>query len=68
MEAYDWIKWVFSGIGVLLISWIMERWMKNRSSVSQSNHSGDGSININAGGNVNAELKGMKKDAGQESE
>lgn len=51
-------EWIFSGIGVAVISWLLFRTSVNKSNMSQK--SGDNSTNIQVGGNVTSSFRKEK--------
>lgn len=48
-------EWIFGGIGVSVISWLLFRPSGNKSSMSQQG--GDNSTNIQVGGNVTSSFR-----------
>lgn len=59
-------EWLFSGIGVVVIGWIGKLiFKKSNDSSTQTIRSGDGSINIQGGRDVNVGTKNMKSDVEQ---
>ena len=48
-------EWIFSGIGVTLISWLFFRASGTKSRMSQ--HGGDNSTNIQVGGNIKSSFR-----------
>ncbi len=46
-------QWVFSGIGVAIITWIATLVVRRKSSGTQSQHSGANSTNIQSAGDIN---------------
>ena len=48
-------EWIFSGIGVAVISWVLFRASGNKSNMSQKG--GDNSTNIQVGGNVTSSFR-----------
>lgn len=52
-------EWIFSGIGVAVISWILFRKSSNN---NMSQKSGDNSTNIQVGGSINVSNKDRDND------
>lgn len=48
-------EWIFSGLGVAVISWVF---LRKSSSKKMTQRSGDNSTNIQVGGNINMSDKG----------
>lgn len=64
--AISWLKenkaWLFSGIGVLILSGLVRLLFRRKSAASsQKLESGDNSINIQAGGNVHTNIPSSDK-------
>ena len=55
-------EWVFSGVGVAILTGVAAVLLKKRS-LSQNQQSGNNSMNIQAGGNINLNAKDEKNDA-----
>ena len=57
MEIIDWLdankQWIFSGIGVAIIAFIIRLIFNRRQTKKQIQQSGDNSINIQVGDNLN---------------
>lgn len=59
-------EWLFSGAGLVVIGWLVRLIFKKRNgSINQNIHSGDNSINLQAGKDVNI---GSKKDSNDREE
>lgn len=54
-------EWLFSGLGIFLITLIIGIFKKRGSSNSQSLKSGSNSTNVQAKGDVNVEIKNDKR-------
>ena len=54
------IEWIFSGVGVLVISIIFHFLKKNNHTISQNQKSGSESTNIQVAGNVEIHKKNNK--------
>jgi hypothetical protein len=58
-EVFEYIinnkEWIFSGLGVAVISWVF---LRKSSSKKMTQRSGDNSTNIQVGGNINMSDKG----------
>lgn len=54
MEKYNWITWVFSGIGVSIIIWIANLFVKRKQvpTINMAQKSGKNSENYQANGNI----------------
>ena len=50
-------EWLFSGIGVLIISTVITLFIRHRKSSKQIQKSGSNSVNIQVGGNLNISSK-----------
>ena len=61
MEIIDWFnsnkEWVFSGIGAVIIATIITWFLRRSSSKKQIQKSGNNSINIQVGDNLNINTK-----------
>lgn len=69
-ELWAWViknkEWLFSGIGVVVIGWIVQLiFKKSNSSSTQTIRSGDGSTNVQGGRDVNVGTKNMKSNVEQ---
>lgn len=62
-ECIAWIvknkEWVFSGVGVAIIAWVAGIFKKTRASSMQIIHSGDNSMNVQAGRDL--KIKSIKE-------
>lgn len=71
MEAlWAWVignkEWLFSGIGVVAVTWVVQRIFKNtNASSTQTIRSGDGSTNVQGGRDVNIGTKNKASDVEQ---
>ena len=69
MEIIDWLdankEWVFSGIGVAIILIIIRFFFKRSQSKKQIQKSGNNSINIQVGDNLNINTKETKDERTQ---
>ena len=70
MEIIDWLDankhWIFSGIGVAIISIIIHFFFKRSQSKKQIQKSGNNSINIQVGDNLNIHTKETEDERSQE--
>lgn len=69
-ELWAWViknkEWLFSGIGVVVIGWVVQLFFKkSNASSTQTIRSGDGSFNVQGGRDVNVGTKNMKNDVEQ---
>lgn len=72
MEAsWDWViknkEWLFSGIGVVVITWVVQLiFKKTNASSTQTIRSGDDSTNVQGGRDVNIGTKNKMNDVEQQ--
>jgi len=70
MEIIDWFnsnkEWIFSGIGVGIISIIVTLFFKRSQSKKQIQKSGNNSVNIQIGDSLNLHSKESKDERSQE--
>lgn len=70
MQIIDWFtsnkEWVFSGIGAVIIATIIAWFLRRSSSKKQIQKSGNNSINIQVGDNLNIHTKETEDDRTQE--
>lgn len=70
LEAFDWVlknkEWLFSGIGVVVVSWVGGIFKKTKASSTQTIRAGNNSTNVQAGSDVSIGTMKNGSDVGKQ--